>query len=165
MPPASYVANADKLAAPAPSRRATRELDRPALRTRLEALAARAELLGDVDRLMIRQRLAGMSLRELSRLRGVSVWRIRRRLARIRARLTDPCFLLASHYGAALPSQARAVGQSYFVEGLTLRACACRHRMTLHRVRQAMTAVRQMLVLAGRMGTVTREASVESEES
>jgi len=128
------------------------KLERTGLRTRLEVLSARADLLAETDCLILRQRLGGMSLKQLGRLRGVSVWRIRRRLTRLRARLTDPCFLLASRYGATLPERTRAAGQSYFVQGLTLRACAGRHHMTLHEVRQAIAAARQMILLAGRMG-------------
>ena len=97
-----------------------------------------------------------MSVGALAVLQQVPPGTVRRKLRRVRRRLADPCFMLATQFGERLPQELRAVARSYFGDGLTLRQCAGRYQMTMHQVRQGLVTVRCILrvlraeALAGR---------------
>jgi hypothetical protein len=109
---------------------------------------ARARHLENGDRILLEKSIGeGMSAEQLGGAFRVSAAHVRRRLRRIKRLLNDPCFLLVAHYGDCLPVAMRALARRYFVEGLSMRQCASRYQMSLHRVRQQLAIVRSLLIL------------------
>ena len=146
---------------PLDDRRQARAQTRLPNRERIEQLLARASYLPELDRLLFEQSLqAHMTHQKLAVLHQVSVHALRRKLCRIRQTLQDPCFLVAAQWSQRIPPAMRDLARGHFVEGLTLRQCAARHSQSLHRVRQAVTMVRSVLVLTQNQNAPLDEVEV-----
>lgn len=151
-----------------------REFRRTYKRVNAQRLLERAEYLPQVERLLIEQTLGqGMTVESLAVLQRVSANSLTQKLRRLRERLADPCFILATQFADRLPEGLRPVARSFYGDALTLQACAVRHELTLHQLRQALYSVRCLLMLlksearAGRLQVTEykEEAEAENDES
>lgn len=129
-------------------RRRTTLAERSERRCAHDELLARAQHLSDGDRILAEKSFGeGLNAERLGKAFKVSPSIIRRRLRRIRRTLSDPCFLLVTHFGDCLPAAMRPVAHGYFVDGLSLRQCSTHFNMSLHHVRQTLAVIRSILIL------------------
>lgn len=144
---------------PNPNKRRTTARPLPHARRRTAALARRTGRaaadhltlllphLTPRDRLLVQAYYhAGMTLHQIATLHHERPSRLHRRLARIRARANDPCFLIMTTNAHRLPRSLIPLARSAFVDRLTLRQCARKHKTTLHHVRLALLTARQLLL-------------------
>lgn len=125
-------------------RRGEWEQIRGGMRDDVETLLHRAVYLPERDRILVEQALGGMRMKDLALLRGINERNLRLKLQRLKRMLRDPVFLLATTYVERLPEGVRDLARDYFAGRMTLRAVAGRHRVSLHRVREAVGVVRMM---------------------
>jgi hypothetical protein len=133
------------------SRRATaaRVRRRGEERVSREELATRAEFLPKDTQALVHANLRlGMTVEEIAVLHRTTPRQVRRRLERLRERLSDRCFVLAARFGERLPRELAALARAYFIGGATLRALAAARGQTLYRVRHDLAVARSLLVVA-----------------
>ena len=118
---------------------------RVARRDRVEALVDGARYLGERDRALVEQVYRyGASVAGVARLTGEPVWRVRRRLRRLVARVNDPLFGFLVMYGDVVPAGARRTAEMVVFRGLSLRRAAALTGRSLHRVRGDLGVVRAL---------------------
>jgi DNA-directed RNA polymerase specialized sigma24 family protein len=132
-----------------PARRRRTPAERQSRRLGREQLAHRAEFLPPDAATLVRAHVAlGLTVEELARIKGIPERTLRRRLARLRARLEDPCFLLAAKFRDQLPTALATLATAHWMEDLPLRQLAHTRGQTLHRVRQDLALARSLLLVA-----------------
>ena len=113
------------------------------LRSQIDALIYRAEMLMDRDRLLIEQVYRhGVSVADIARLYGWTPSRLRRHIAKLRRNMTSPLFTYVLSHEASLPESVRRTARLVVLQGHSLRRAASLSQQTLHQVRVHIGALR-----------------------
>ncbi|HVT82332.1 MAG TPA: hypothetical protein VHM90_16940 [Phycisphaerae bacterium] len=134
---------------PVAKRHRVRHYRRTARRLALEELLPRAQFLSQKSRALFRAFYElEMTAEELAIPCGMHPRQMRRRLARLRAALANPDFLLAARFGPQLPKPFDTLAADHWVEGHPLRQLAADRGLTLARIRTQIARTRLLLVRA-----------------
>jgi DNA-directed RNA polymerase specialized sigma24 family protein len=104
----------------------------------------RARFLADRDRAIV-QKLARGDLyqREVAQMLGIPEYTLTRRLQRLWRRLADPRVSALIDNPLSLSPEVRQIGIEHFLQGLSARAIAQKHRMPATQVRRIVGFVRE----------------------
>ncbi len=115
-------------------------------RDRTELLRSRVNLLTGKDRLLMTMYLGNSnSYRQMSRLAGVNVSSVARRIEKLIKRLIDGKYVICLQNRDKLTATEIAVAKEYFLLGLPIRKITARRHWTYYRTRQALKKIRRII--------------------
>ena len=109
----------------------------------LERVLERAEFLNGQDRVMVQSlRRGDLYFWEIAELMGISRSALTRRWQRLLRRLADPLIAALIEGPKGLREEFRQIGIEHYLQGLSVRVVAEKHRMSPWEVRQILRFVR-----------------------
>ncbi|MFA5555288.1 MAG: hypothetical protein WDA68_12170 [Phycisphaerae bacterium] len=105
------------------------------VRNRLETYRSRLEFLNEPDRILVKMFLDNAnSYRQISKLLGVSVSTVSRRIEKITNRLSSENFSDVLRSRDSLAAVHLELAKDYFVRGLTIRALSDKYKTSFYRI-------------------------------
>lgn len=115
-------------------------------RDQMEILRSRLGLLSGTDRVLMTMYVRnGNSFRQIARVRGVSETSVARKVRKIARRLTDGEYIRCLRNSTKLTPDQMAIAKDFFLMGLAMSRIAVKRRSSVHRVRRALTEIRDLV--------------------
>ncbi|MGD0551848.1 MAG: hypothetical protein ABSB25_04270 [Sedimentisphaerales bacterium] len=127
------------------SREETKAMDR------IDLLRCRAGLLTGKDGALVQMYLNGTgTLSQMARLAGVNEANVARRVHKLVRRLLDGQYITCLRSRDKFSDKQIEMARDYFVDGLTMREIADRHKATYYEVRKTMKKIQRLTSVPGK---------------
>jgi predicted DNA-binding protein YlxM (UPF0122 family) len=118
---------------------------------RIDLLRCRAGLLTGKDGALVQMYLNGTgTLSQMARLAGVNEANVARRVHKLVRRLLDGQYITCLRSRDKFSDKQIEMARDYFVDGLTMREIADRHKATYYEVRKTMKKIQRLTSVPGK---------------
>ena len=115
-------------------------------RDQMEILRSRLGLLSGTDKVLMTMYVQnGNSFRQIARVGGISETSVARKVHKISKRLTDGEYIRCLRNSEKLTPDQMAIAKDFFLTGLAMSRIAVKRHSSVHRVRRALTEIRDLV--------------------